>query len=719
MSNKKKKRLELKVLGVFKRNKNKSFNSNQLSKMVEIKDYKDEQKISLILKKLHNINKIKSIKSGKYIFNERDKKYKEGILDITSSGNGYLLLNDEDVFISKKKLNKALHNDRVRVYVYERRGDNNKLSGEIVEVINRPIQKYVGVVQKTKEFGFVLTRGLKMYTDVFLPLKEMEKVQDGDKVLVKITDWPQSAHSPFGEIIKVLGKPGDTDVEMDSILYDYGISNSFSSRIYNEAKNIDKRILNEEILKRKDYRETLTFTIDPETANDFDDAISYKKIKNNLIEVGIHIADVTHYLKENSELDKEAYKRATSVYLVDRVIPMLPEILSNNLCSLKPNEDKYTFSAVFEIDKNGKVFSEWFGKTIIKSDKRFTYEEVQYIIENKNTTIGEKVSLNKKKYSIKKDTLNAILDLDKVAKSLRKERMIKGALSFDKVEVDFILNSKKEPTGIKLKESKESNKLVEEYMLLANRKVAEFIFKKKPSRPFVYRVHDQPDEEKIKNLKEVVNSFGYKIKVDNQNLNDSLNNLFLKIKGKPEQNMIDTLTIRSMSKAIYTSKNIGHYGLAFDSYCHFTSPIRRYPDVIVHRLLAKYLMGKKNLGKSNLEEICVHSSYKEQISVKAERDSIKYMQIKYMEDKVGQRFKGIISGVTERGVYVEITDNKCEGMVSIQTIKDDQYFFDQNKHQLEGYHNGKIFKLGDPINIVVKKANLLNRHLDFILDQNS
>ena len=313
---------------------------------------------------------------------------------------------------------------------------------------------------------------------------------------------------------------------MDSILYDYGISNSFSSRIYNEAKNIDKRILNEEILKRKDYRETLTFTIDPETANDFDDAISYKKIKNNLIEVGIHIGDVTHYLKENSELDKEAYKRATSVYLVDRVIPMLPEILSNNLCSLKPNEDKYTFSAVFQIDKNGKVFSEWFGKTIIKSDKRFSYEEVQYIIENKNTTIGEKVSLNKKKYSIKKDTLNAILDLDKVAKSLRKERMIKGALSFDKVEVDFILNSKKEPTGIKLKESKESNKLVEEYMLLANRKVAEFIFKKKPSRSFVYRVHDQPDEEKIKNLKEVVNSFGYKIKIDNENLNDSLNNLF-------------------------------------------------------------------------------------------------------------------------------------------------------------------------------------------------
>ena len=719
MSSKKKKRLELKVLGVFKKHKNKSFNYNQLSKMVEIKDYTDKKKISLILKKLCNINKIKSIKNGNYIFNVRDKKYKEGILDITSSGNGYLLLSGEDVFISKKKLNKALHKDRVKVYVFEGRDDNNKLLGEIVEVIDRPKQEYIGIVQKTKEFGFVLTKSPKMYTDIFLSLKEMRKVKNGDKVVVKITEWPQTAQSPFGEIIKILGKPGDIDVEMDSILYDYGISNSFPSRIYDEVENIDKRILNEEILKRRDYRETLTFTIDPETADDFDDAISYKKLKNDLIEVGIHIADVSHYLKENSELDKEAYKRATSVYLVDRVIPMLPEILSNYLCSLRPNEEKYTFSAVFKIDKKGKVYSEWFGKTIIKSNKRFSYEEVQHIIENKNTTIGEEVSLNKKEYSIKKNTLKAILDLDKIAKSLRKERIIKGALSFDKVEVAFNLNSKKEPTGIKLKESKESNKLVEEYMLLANRKVAEYIIKKNPERPFVYRVHDQPDGEKIKNLKEVVKSFGYKLKIDNKNLNNSLNNLFLKIKGKPEQNMIDTLTIRSMSKAIYTSKNIGHCGLAFDSYCHFTSPIRRYPDIITHRLLAKYLMGQKNVEKNKLEEACIHSSYKEQISVKAERDSIKYMQIKYMEAKVGQRFKGVISGVTERGVYVEITDNKCEGMISIQTIKNDQYFFDQNKHQLEGHYSGKIFKLGDPINIVVKKANILNRHLDFVLYQNS
>ena len=718
MLNKEKKGLEAKILSILNKNKNKKFNYKQISRALEIKNIRDKEKLVVVLRKLYKTNKINKIKEGQYKFKKEENKYKYGILDITSSGNGYLLLSGEDIFISKKKLNKALHKDRVKVYVYERKDKNNKISGEVREIIERPKHEYVGVVQNKKEFGFVLTRGPKMYTDVFLPPKEINKAKNGDKVVVKITEWPERAHSPFGEIIKVLGKPGEPDVEMDAILYDYGLPSSFSANVINDAEKIDNRISKEEINKRKDFRGVLTFTIDPVNAKDFDDAISFKKTNNNLIEVGIHIADVSHFLKEKSQLEKEAYKRATSVYLVDRVVPMLPEALSNNLCSLRPNEEKLTFSAVFEIDLKGKIYSEWFGRTIINSDNRFSYEEAQSLIENKKTIIDKEVALEKKEYSVTEETLQAILGLNTIAKSLRKERIKKGALSFDKVEVGFSLNNKKEPIGLKLKESKEANKLVEEFMLLANKKVAEYIKRKKPTKTFIYRVHDHPDEDKIKNLKEIVSSFGYKLDIDNKNLNQSLNNLSHQIKGKPEQNMIDSLTIRSMSKAVYTTKNIGHYGLAFDSYSHFTSPIRRYPDILTHRLLEKYIAGGKSEDKDTLEEACIHSSYKEQISVKAERDSIKYMQIKYMKDKVGHRYIGVISGVTERGIYVEITENKCEGMVSIKTIKGDHYFYDQNKHQLQGYANGKIFKLGDSISIIVKKADMLNRHLDLILENN-
>ena len=716
MSKKKIKELQSKILSFLKKNNNKKFNYRQLSRILEIKNSHDVEKIEVVLRKLYNSNKINKIKEGQYKFKKEESKYKYGVLDITSSGNGYLLLSGEDIFISKKNLNKALHKDRVKVYVYERRDKNNKISGEVIEIIERPKHEYVGVVQSKKEFGFVLTRGPKMYTDVFLPPKEINKANNGDKVVVKITEWPERAHSPFGKIIKVLGKPGEADVEMEAILYDYGLPSRFSANVISDAEKIDNKILKEEINKRKDFREVLTFTIDPVNAKDFDDAISFKKTKNNLIEVGIHIADVSHFLKEKSELEKEAHKRATSVYLVDRVVPMLPEALSNNLCSLRPNEEKLTFSAVFEIDLKGKIYSEWFGKTIINSNRRFSYEEAQSLIENKKTKIDKEIALEKKEYSVTEETLQAVLGLNMIAKSLRNERMEKGALTFDKVEVGFSLNKKREPTGIRLKESKDANKLVEEFMLLANKKVAEYIKRKKPAKTFIYRVHDHPDMDKIKNLKEIVGSFGYKLDIDYKNLNKSLNNLSNEIKGRPEQNMIDSLTIRSMSKAVYTTKNIGHYGLAFDSYSHFTSPIRRYPDILTHRLLEKYIAGGKSENKDTLEEACVHSSYKEQISVKAERDSIKYMQIKYMKDKVGQRYHGVISGVTERGIYVELTENKCEGMVSIKTIKDDHYFYDQNKHQLQGYSNGKIFKLGDPIHIVVKKADMLNRHLDLILE---
>ena len=701
------------ILNLFKNNKNKLFNFKQISSKIGIKDSNEKNEVIKILNILHSSNRIFKEKEGKYKYLEVVKNYEEGTIEITNSGNGYLLMSGKDIFISKQNINKALNNDVVKVYIFKRRDKKENISGEVVEILKRSKQEYVGILNKRKDFGFVLTRGPKMYTDIFVSENEIKKAKEGEKVVVKITEWPERAQSPFGKIIKVLGKPGDINVEMDEILYDYNLPNKFSNEIISSAQSIDKRILKSEIIKRRDFRQTLTFTIDPYSAKDFDDAISYKLLDDGIIEVGIHIADVSYYVKENSLLDNEAYKRATSVYLVDRVVPMLPENLSNNLCSLKPNEDKYTFSAVFNIDEKGKILSEWFGRTVINSNKRFTYAEVQKIIETKNNYIDSNTSLTNESYNISNEILQAILDLNKKAKLYRRERLSKGALSFDRVEIGFKLNKKKEPLSVEFKSSKEANKLVEEFMLLANKKVATFVEKQKPKKSFLYRVHDYPDDDKIKNLKEVVNTFGYELDISGKKLTKSLNTLLKNIKGKAEQNMIDTLVLRCMSKATYTTYNIGHYGLAFDNYTHFTSPIRRYPDILTHRLLQHYIDGKKNLDQNILEEACVHSSYKEQLSTKAERASIKYMQIKYMEDKIGKKFKGVISGVTDRGIYVEIIENKCEGMISIKDINDDQYFFDQRKHQLEGYTFGNKYKLGDTINIIVKKADIINRYLDF------
>jgi len=696
-------------------NKKKYYNFKQVSSVLGVKDTQGRNDIIKALKNLYISKRIYQEKEGKYRFIEEDKFYEEGVIEITSSGNGYLLMSGKDVFIAKKNINKALNNDTVRVYVFKRRDRRDNISGEVVEIIERAKHEYVGIIKKQKEFGFVLTRGPKMYTDIFISAKEMLKVEDGKKVVVKIKEWPEKAQSPFGEILEVLGEPGDIDVEMHAILYDYGLPYNFSKEIIDKAEKIDKCIAEEEIFKRRDFRKELTFTIDPITAKDFDDAISFKKLNNEKYEIGIHIADVSHYVKENTLIDDEAYNRATSVYLVDRVVSMLPEVLSNNLCSLRPNEEKYTFSAVFEVDKKGKISNEWYGRTIICSDHRFSYEEIQEIIETQKQYINQSISLTQEGYSISKEMFTAITELNKIAKQLRKKRMEMGALSLDRVEIGFNLNKKNEPESIKLKTSKEANKLIEEFMLLANKKVAGFINKKKPVKPFIYRVHDEPDNEKIKNLKEIVNTFGYKLNTTNKELSKSLNNLLNNIKGKPEQNMIETLTLRCMSKALYTTNNIGHYGLSFENYSHFTSPIRRYPDVLTHRLLQYYLDGEKPVNKGELEEACIHSSYREQLATKAERDSIKYMQIKFMQDKVGSSFSGIISGVNDRGLYVEIIENKCEGMISIKTIEGDRFFYDQTKHLLEGYVSGQIFKLGDPIEIIVKKADLINRYLDFII----
>jgi ribonuclease R len=555
-----------------------------------------------------------------------------------------------------------------------------------------------------------------MYKDIFVPINKINKAEDGDKVLVSLEDWPENADSPYGKVKKVLGKPGEHNTEIHSILSEYGLPYEFPYEVEEFANKIDTSITKEEIAKRRDMRDVLTFTIDPKDAKDFDDALSFQDLNNGLYEIGIHIADVSHYLKDNTILDEEAYQRATSVYLVDRVVPMLPEILSNNACSLRPHEEKYTFSAIFQINDKAEVKHQWFGRTVTYSDARFAYEEAQAIIESKKSTVHKEVSLTGEAYQTKQLIADAILKLDELAKIMRKERMKNGAISFDKVEVKFDLNSEANPIGVYFKTNKDANKLIEEFMLLANKKVAEFIGKQAPQKTFVYRVHDEPDDNKLAALQNIVGRFGYKLDFrDRKTTTSSLNRLLKEVDGKKEQNLVDTLTIRSMSKAEYTTHNIGHYGLAFDYYTHFTSPIRRYPDVMVHRLLQYYLDKGKSVNEAIFEDKCVHSSNMETLATKAERDSIKYMQIKFMQDHKDQEFVGVISGVTDWGIYVEIITNKCEGMVSVRDMTDDRYEFDQAQYAMVGKNTKTMYQLGDEVVVTVKNTDLVKKHLDFNL----
>lgn len=717
------------ILSILKKEREKSYNYKQIASILKVDDAHSRNQIIKKLQELLAHKEIEEVERGKFKILQSNE-YHIGTLDLSAKGSGYIISEDfeEDVYIGQKNINHALNGDTVEFYVYKRR-HQGKFEGEITQIIKRAKTEYVGIIQVHKNYAFVVVDGNKMSTDIFVPIAKIGEAVDGDKVLVALEKWDEKADSPNGAVLKVLGKAGEHNTEMHAILAEYGLPYEFPYEVEAFANALDTSITEEEIAKRRDMRKALTFTIDPRDAKDFDDALSFEILDNGLYEVGIHIADVSYYVEEGSILDEEAYERATSVYLVDRVVPMLPEVLSNNACSLRPNEEKYTFSAVLQMNDKGEIKSQWFGRTVTYSDARFAYEEAQRIIENNvdvpynhkdlkslNTDISEDISITEAAYKVSEPIAFAILKMDEIAKKLRAERMKEGALSFDKVEVKFNLDAEANPIGVYFKSSQDANKLIEEFMLLANRKVSEYVGKQNPKKTFVYRVHDEPDISKLNVLQGVVANFGYKLDfTDKKSTAASLNGLLASVVGKKEQNLVDTLTIRSMSKAEYTTDNIGHYGLAFDYYGHFTSPIRRYPDVMAHRLLQRYLDGEKSASAAIYEEKCVHSSNMEYLATKAERDSIKYMQIRYMEDHKDENFVGVISGVTDWGIYVEIVSNKCEGMVSVRDMKDDHYQFDETLFALVGKQNKRSFQLGEEVVVRVKQTDLVKKHLDFTL----
>ncbi|EAS20656.1 ribonuclease R [Flavobacteria bacterium BBFL7] len=702
------------VLNVLKQEPNKDFNYKQICAKLSISDASTRNQVIKRLHRLKSKAQIEETGRGKFkIIKAID--YYTGTIDISTRGTGYVITEElqEDIMIPRRSLGQALNGDQVEVYVYHRRRGQQP-EGEITKVIERKKTEFVGTIQVHEKFAFVNVTDPKIQTDFFIPGREINGAKDGQVVLVEFVEWNDKQDSPNGKVKSILGEPGEHNTEIHAILAQYGLPYEFPTAVEEYANQLDKSITDQEISKRRDMRESLTYTIDPADAKDFDDALSFEKLENGHYEIGIHIADVSHYVKEGTPLDDEAYERATSVYLVDRVVPMLPEVLSNGVCSLNPHEDKLCFSSVFEMDDSGKVYKQWFGRTIIHSDQRFAYEEAQHIIETGKGEIPAEISLTQKDTTADPAIVEATLTLDSIAKKMRNERMVQGALSFDKTEVKFNLNENSEPVGVYFKTSKDANKLIEEFMLLANRKVAAFIGKRDPKHTFVYRIHDEPNDEKLGALAKIVTRFGHKLDLrDRKHVTQSLNKLLIDVKGNKEQNMVDTLAIRTMSKAEYSTQNIGHYGLAFDYYSHFTSPIRRYPDVMVHRLLQHYLDKGKSVSEELYEEKCHHSTNMEILATKAERDSIKYMQVKFMKDHEDEQFLGVISGVTDWGIYVEIISNKCEGMIRLGDLDDDSYEFVEEEFAVIGRKTKNAYRLGDEVYVKVKNADLVKKHLDF------
>lgn len=628
----------------------------------------------------------------------------EGIFVRRSNGNNSVITDNdsEEIRVAERNSMHALNGDRVEVSIAAR-VKGKEPEAEVTRIIEKKDQTFIGTVKVDKHIAYLLTDSKYLANDIYIPRQRLKGATNGDKVIVRITDWPDDAKNPQGEVVDVLGKTGQNTTEMHAILAEFGLPYRYPEAVEKAADKIDSGITDEEVAAREDMRGTVTFTIDPRDAKDFDDALSFRRLKNGHVEVGVHIADVTHYVKPGSIIEREAEDRATSVYLVDRTIPMLPEHLSNGICSLRPDEDKLTFSVIFEMDSNARVLDSRIVRTVIRSDRRFTYEEAQEVIETG-----------------KGDFADEILTLDKLAKQLRKNRYDNGSVDFDRVEVRFDIDENGHPTSVFFKESKDANKLIEEFMLLANRTVAAVIGvvpKKKKAKAFVYRVHDKPDEQRLNDLSNLARTFGYKLRTTGTPLeiNRSLNKMLVDLKGKGEENFLSTLAIRSMAKAIYTTENIGHYGLGFEYYTHFTSPIRRYPDMMVHRLLDKYLSGGRSVNVEKLEEQCKHSSQMEQLAANAERSSIKYKQCEYLADRLGEIYDGVISGVTEWGLYVELNENKCEGLVPIRDLADDYYDFDEKNYCLVGRKTHTRYTLGDCVRVQVARANIEKRMVDFAL----
>lgn len=695
------------ILRIFSKQPTRAFNHKQISGELGMRDAETRELVSVILEELHKAEKIEQVDRGKYKCLQEDG-YAEGRIQITSTGEAYVKPDSTksfEVYIPPHRVRQALDGDTVKVFMYARR-KSNKPEGEVIEIIKRGRENYVGTLRQANNIFFMVPDHKNMKTQFVIPISALAGAKEGEKIQVQLKSWPANSTNPIAEVVKVFGLPGENETEINAIMAQYELPMAFPSEVEAEAKKIKTTITKAEIEKRTDFRKICTFTIDPVDAKDFDDALSIQQLPTGLWEVGVHIADVSHYVQPDSLLDKEALTRATSVYLVDRVVPMLPEKLSNELCSLRPNEDKLCFSAVFHLDNDGNIHEQWFGKTIIHSIRRFTYEEAQEIIETGNG-----------------DLKDEILKLHEIAQKLRKARFKNGAISFEKKEVKFQLDDKGAPIGIYTKISKDSNKLIEEFMLLANKKVAESIGKVKKNekaKTFVYRIHDEPSADKLADFSAFAKQLGYKLQINSgKEVAKSLNRLVEEIRGRAEQNVLETLAIRTMAKAEYSVDNIGHYGLAFDFYTHFTSPIRRYPDVLVHRLLEEYLAGGKSAPYEAYSEMCQHSTEREIKAAQAERDSIKYKQVEYLQNKLGIVYDGFISGVTEWGLYVEFENGSCEGMIRLRDLEDDYYEFEEGTYSIKGKRTKKVYRLGDSMQIIVAKADLLKKQIDLLPYPNS